>query len=93
MTPKELKDWIATAPGGDTVVYYVGHLAVDREHIVDDGVKIEHIYHQPAHDLGKLAMAGYEDGRLELFQMRRESGAFSYIAFKRRHTRKVRDYV
>lgn len=81
--------WVQSSRPGQSFVYHIGHLMVEREKIAQiPGVGIARVFIEPYNGIGEYAWWAYERGLVELVQRKRPDGRFEYIAQKRRKRRK-----
>lgn len=86
----EFNQWLVHGYPGSQIVYHQGHLAYDREGMVNlkhEGRHLhDHFVHQffePQHTLGAEVYRAAQQGRVWLFQRRLDKNVFDYIAQKR----------
>lgn len=82
---EEFRDWIKTANVGQTYVYHVGYLAIDRGTIINcpNSDRTLVIPNGDIDGLATLALEGFEGGKLHLFQRKIHDREYQYIAMKR----------
>lgn len=86
----EFNQWLVHGYPGSEITYFQGHLAHDREGMIDitsDGHKTNHYIHhyfEPQHTLASEVYRAAKQGKCFLFQRRLDRNVFDYVAVKRR---------
>lgn len=91
----DFSQWLRHGAVGSRITYYQGHLAFDREglmNLTSISHKHEHVvhhYYEPQHTMAGEVYRAAEQGRVLLFQQRVAPNIFDYIAQKRPTRRHV----
>lgn len=84
MSAEVFAEWLSTAKRRQRIAYFVGHLAAERLTTLRFDGKVIIAPVPLIDDLAEATYKAYEDGLVDLVQVKLGPGCWSYIAIRRR---------